>query len=138
MSATLSSNATALFVYGTLMRGSNHPMAKRLRSQSAYLGAGWTCAKLYRLGWYPAAVPAAARGSKVHGDVVRLHNPRATLAWLDAYEGCAPDRPEPHAYRRVMIPVTLNSGDKLDAWVYFYILPIHSARRLADGRFVQR
>jgi gamma-glutamylcyclotransferase (GGCT)/AIG2-like uncharacterized protein YtfP len=69
---------------------------------------------------------------------MRLHNPQATLSWLDAYEGCAPGQSEPHAYQRVIVPVTLNSGDKLDAWVYFYKLPVHSARHLPSGRFVQR
>ena len=137
--ARISSNAkNALFVYGTLMPGSRHPMARRLEAQSAYLGPGWTGAKLYSLGWYPAAIPSSTPGSRVHGDVMRLHNPQATLSWLDTYEGCAPGQSEPHAYQRVIVPVTLNSGDKIDAWVYFYKLPVHSARHLPSGRFVQR
>jgi gamma-glutamylcyclotransferase (GGCT)/AIG2-like uncharacterized protein YtfP len=137
--AGITSNAkNALFVYGTLMPGSRHPMARRLETQSAYLGPGWIGGKLHSLGWYPAAIPSSAPGSRVYGEVVRLHNPQATLSWLDAYEGCAPGQSEPHAYQRVIVPVTLNSGDKLDAWVYFYKLPVHSARHLPSGRFVQR
>ena len=137
--AGISSNGkSTLFVYGTLMPGSRHPMARRLEAQSAYLGPGWTSAKLYSLGWYPAAIPSSAPGSRVYGEVMRLHNPQATLSWLDAYEGCAPGQLEPHAYQRVIVPVMLNSGDKIDAWVYFYKLPIHSARHLPSGRFVQR
>jgi gamma-glutamylcyclotransferase (GGCT)/AIG2-like uncharacterized protein YtfP len=138
MTGVPSNGVNALFVYGTLMHGSGHPMARRLRRQSEYLGAGWIGAKLYSLGWYPGAVPSSERGARVHGDAMRLRNPAATFAWLDAYEGCAPGQPEPRAYERVIVPVTLNSGDKLDAWVYFYKLPIRSAKHLPDGRFVQR
>jgi gamma-glutamylcyclotransferase (GGCT)/AIG2-like uncharacterized protein YtfP len=138
MSETFVKPSHALFVYGTLMRGRNHPMARRLRSQSDLLGRGWIAAKLYSLGSYPGAVPAAGPASRVYGEALRLRAPAATLAWIDAYEGCAPGQPDPQDYARVVVPVTLNSGDKLNAWVYFYQLPIGAARPLANGRFVQR
>ena len=127
----------ALFVYGTLMRASGHPMAVRLQSQSLYLGPGCICAKLYKLGSYPGAVPSDKARDSVHGDVVKLLRPAATFAWLDKYEGCGAGAPEPHAYARVIAPVVLRTGERRDAWVYFYDMPVHRAWRVPHGRFLR-
>lgn len=126
---------STLFVYGTLMRKTGHEMARRLQNQSAYVGHGWINAKLYSLGRYPGAVLSEAAPYQVHGEVVRLTNPAQSLRWMDAYEGCSSDDPEPHEYERVVVPVTLLSGDTLSAWVYIYIAAISNARHVADGRF---
>ena len=124
-----------LFVYGTLMRASGHSMAARLESQSLYLGPGCISAKLYNLGSYPGAVQSDKARDSVHGDVVKLLRPASTLAWLDKYEGCGAGAPEPQAYERVMAPVVLSAGERRDAWVYFYRLPVHRARHVPHGRF---
>ncbi len=128
---------TTLFVYGTLMRASGHPMAARLGSQSLYLGPARIAASLYDLGSYPGAVPSDKARDSVHGDVVKLLRPAATLAWLDKYEGCGADAPEPQAYERVIAPVVLRAGETRDAWVYFYKMPVHRARRVPHGRFLR-
>jgi gamma-glutamylcyclotransferase (GGCT)/AIG2-like uncharacterized protein YtfP len=125
-----------LFVYGTLMPASGHPMAARLKAQSRYLGPGRIAAKLYNLGSYPGAVPSDEARDSVHGDVVKLLRPAATLAWLDEYEGCGAGAPEPHAYQRVIAPVVLSTGESLNAWVYFYKMPVHRARQVPYGRFL--
>lgn len=126
-----------LFVYGTLMRASGHPMAMRLESQSLYLGAGCIAARLYNLGSYPGAVPSDKTRDSVHGDMVKLLRPASTLAWLDKYEGCCADTAEPQAYERVIAPVVLRTGETRDAWVYFYKKPVHRARRVPHGRFLR-
>ena len=136
MADSLPGHVNALFVYGTLMPASGHAMAKRLQGQSVYLGPGWIPGRLYSFGRYPGAVRSRAPGEGIHGDAVRLRNPSASLAWIDVYEGCGQRQPEPHAYERVIVPVTLNSGELLNAWVYFYKLPIGCARYLPDGRFL--
>jgi gamma-glutamylcyclotransferase (GGCT)/AIG2-like uncharacterized protein YtfP len=126
----------ALFVYGTLMRASGHPMAMRLGSQSLYLGPGRIAARLYNLGSYPGAVPSDKARDSVHGDVVKLLRPAATLAWLDKYEGCGAEAPEPQAYERVTAPVVLRAGESLNAWVYFYKMPVHRARHISHGCYL--
>ena len=128
---------TTLFVYGTLMRASGHPMAARLECQRLYLGPARIAARLYDLGSYPGAVPSDKARDSVHGDVVKLLRPAATLAWLDKYEGCGADAPEPQAYERVIAPVVLRAGETRDAWVYFYRMPVHRARRVPHGRFLR-
>jgi gamma-glutamylcyclotransferase (GGCT)/AIG2-like uncharacterized protein YtfP len=125
----------ALFVYGTLMRETRHPMANRLLSQSRYIGPAAIRAKLYNLGSYPGAVPSDKDRDTVRGDVIRLLRPAASFAWLDDYEGCGNGSAEPHAYKRVITPAVLSTGEKLDAWVYFYVMPVRSARRIPHGRY---
>ncbi len=131
----LDTDITTLFVYGTLMRASGHPMAARLESQSLYLGPGSISARLYKLGSYPGAVQSDKARDIVRGDVVKLLRPASTLAWLDKYEGCDAGAPEPRAYERVIAPVILSAGERRNAWVYFYTLPVHRARHVPHGRF---
>lgn len=126
-----------LFVYGTLMKRSGSPMAKRLHAESAYVGPGQTPGRLYLLGYYPGLVRAERRTDCVFGDVVKLRNPVRSLRWLDSYEGCAPGDPEPRIYERVVMPVTLRSGETVTAWIYLYKGNAGRARRLPGGRFLK-
>jgi gamma-glutamylcyclotransferase (GGCT)/AIG2-like uncharacterized protein YtfP len=125
-----------LFVYGTLMPASGHPMALRLASESALLGAATMSGRLYDLGDYPGAVPSADPADRVHGMAVRLRNPATSLRWLDAYEGCGDDDAEPHAYQRVIASALLKSGQAIDAWIYYYRWPLSAARHLRNGCYV--
>ena len=129
---------TSLFVYGTLMHASRHPMAVQLRSQSLYVGQAFLSARLYDLGSYPGAVLSDKAGDRVHGDVVKLLWPVFTLAWLDDYEGCGAGALEPQSYERAIAPVAFIAGGRCNAWVYIYKMPVHHARRVPHGRFVRR
>ncbi len=131
-----SPSIATLFVYGTLLRAFGHPMGKRLQSQSRYLGAGSIEGKLYRLGWFPGVVETADPRDRVFGEVFRLVNPDRGFAWIDDYEGCGPRHPEPLPYQRVIAPVTMDSGDKVPAWVYVYKGAVSRARLIPDGRFL--
>lgn len=124
-----------LFVYGTLRRGSAHPMAHRLAMQSDFLGRGTIGGKLYSLGFYPGLAAAESQSHRVHGEVVRLRHPAFSFTWIDLYEGCGPNAPEPHDFRRVVVPVTLNSGAPVEAWVYTYLKRISAARHVPGGRW---
>ena len=122
-----------LFVYGTLKRGSAHPMAKRLVMQSAFVGEGTITGKLYSLGFYPGLALTGEERDRVHGEVVRLHNPGLSFGWMDPYEGCGPNVPEPHDFRRVVVPVAMKTGAPVEAWVYTYIKRISPARHIPGG-----
>ena len=136
MQKAKTTSANTLFVYGTLMRASGHPMAKKLQSQSCFIAKGWIAGKMYSLGSYPGVIPSSGSTDKVHGEVVRLANPAYSLAWIDDYEGCGA-APEPHAYERVSLPVRLCSGGQLEAWVYIYKYPVSKARHIPGGRFLR-
>jgi gamma-glutamylcyclotransferase (GGCT)/AIG2-like uncharacterized protein YtfP len=125
-----------LFVYGTLMGASRHPMAMRLAAECTSLGAATVCGRLYDLGAYPGALPSEAAGDRVHGEVLRLRSPAHSLRWLDAYEGCGGHDAEPHGFRRVIVGARLIAGRNVNTWIYHYQGPLDSARRLHGGRYL--
>jgi gamma-glutamylcyclotransferase (GGCT)/AIG2-like uncharacterized protein YtfP len=127
-----------LFIYGTLMLTSGHPMALRLASQSRVLGPAMAAGRLYDLGAYPGAVASNTIADRVHGFVVKLNHPARTLRWIDVYEGAGADDPEPRAFERVIAPVRLMSGRQLHAWIYYYRGALARARQLSSGRYAPR
>ncbi|HMF18078.1 MAG TPA: gamma-glutamylcyclotransferase family protein [Gemmataceae bacterium] len=106
-----------LFVYGTLRRGSVHPMAAFLAQHARLVAEGKTPGRLLELGSYPGMVEAVSSDDWVPGDVFELHDPESTLAALDRYEGC--DRSNP-LYIRRQTQVTLSTGKEVTAWYYHY------------------
>ena len=63
------------------------------------IGPGEFQGRLYDLGRYPGVVASDDPADIVHGEVYRLHDPAATLARLDQYEGCDDTAPAPTEYR---------------------------------------
>jgi len=127
-----------LFVYGTLMSGSQHPMALKLASSADHEGAARYNGRLYQVTHYPGVVASDAPDEWVFGDVFALRDPNLLLA-LDRYEGCGPDAADPPEYRRLMQTVTLESGSQvqasIQAWVYVYNWPVDNLTRIVSGRF---
>jgi gamma-glutamylcyclotransferase (GGCT)/AIG2-like uncharacterized protein YtfP len=124
-----------LFVYGTLMGQSRHPMAIRLAAESTPVASATVCGHLYNLGSYPGALPSDLPRDKVHGMVLKLHRPSHSLRWLDAYEGCGEHDTEPHSFRRVIVGARLAAGRIVNCWIYYYQGPLGNARRLHSGRY---
>lgn len=119
-----------IFVYGTLRRGSAHANAARLARESDWLGLATLGGTLYRVSWHPALV---LKGSDtVTGDLLRLHDPAASLLWLDAFESCSPDDPPPHDYRREIATVMTAAGPAT-ALVYVWNLSVDGLERIATG-----
>jgi gamma-glutamylcyclotransferase (GGCT)/AIG2-like uncharacterized protein YtfP len=114
--------ADLLFVYGTLRRGSDHPMALRLAKCATWVSAGTINGRLYRAGEYPGLVLDPG-GSLVAGDLFRLHDPAAMLAQIDTYEEAGPDFPAPQEYIRNALPIVTPTGT-VTAWVYCYNWPV--------------
>jgi gamma-glutamylcyclotransferase (GGCT)/AIG2-like uncharacterized protein YtfP len=127
-----------IFVYGTLVSAASGDMGanerKRLREASQLLGPATLQGRLYHLGRYPGAVETADPDALVHGEVMRLADPAATLAWLDAYEGIRPGDPDPEYARRIC-PVWLADGSVISAWVYLYRWSVRRGRLIANGRW---
>ena len=125
-----------LFVYGTLRQGAAHPMFQVLAAHSKPRGTGYFPGKLYDLGHYPAAIPAAEDGWQVLGEVYQLLRPETQFRELDRYEGCAPESPEPHLYIREKHLLTMKGGDRLEAWIYLFRQSLTSARQILNGDYL--
>lgn len=128
-----------LFTYGTLMRGFRVVPEWPDRVRARFAGAGQIQARLFDLGQYAAALPAESEQVVTRGEVFELTEPESAKALLDVYEGCQMLHPHQSLYLRKIVPVTMDDGRKLEAWVYFYNRPLDaSARRIASGDFRQK
>lgn len=129
------SGSSRLFVYGTLRRGFNHPVARLLARHARYLGEGRVKGRLYRIGGYPALVGARRDNEWVKGELYALDRNRWLLRRLDRYEGISAERPATAEYQRVMATVYRNDGSTIEAWAYRFRLPVHRLKRLSSGDF---
>ncbi|MHB8272486.1 gamma-glutamylcyclotransferase family protein [Bradyrhizobium sp.] len=126
-----------LFVYGTLMRGFDHPMAKLLSRSADFIGEARCQGRLYLVKHYPGLVLSGEPGDVVFGELFSLRTPEASLVTLDDYEGCDPNVASPQ-YLRQVLPVTLDDGTISEAWTYVYNRPVAKLKRIASGRFLER
>jgi gamma-glutamylcyclotransferase (GGCT)/AIG2-like uncharacterized protein YtfP len=126
-----------LFVYGTLMRGFDHPMAQLLSRSADFIGEAKCRGRLYLVKHYPGLVLSDAADDVVFGEVFRLRRPAELLREFDMYEACGENFPEPTQYVRQMLPVTLD-GAASEAWTYIYNWPVAHLTRIASGRFLER
>lgn len=127
-----------IFVYGTLMRGFDHPMSKLLSSGADFLGEASCRGRLYRVAHYPGLLHSDNADDIVFGELFRLRNVDELMAALDDYESVGPGYEPPTLYLRETIPVTLGDGTVTDAWTYIYNRPVIEATRIASGRFLSR
>ncbi|HLZ04891.1 MAG TPA: gamma-glutamylcyclotransferase family protein [Bradyrhizobium sp.] len=125
-----------LFVYGTLMRGYVHPMAKLLSANADFLGEASCRGRLYLVKHYPGLVLSDDAADIVHGELYRLREAQALLREFDMYEACGEGFPEPTQYVRQMFSVTLAGGSESEAWTYLYNWPVAKLTRIESGRFL--
>jgi gamma-glutamylcyclotransferase (GGCT)/AIG2-like uncharacterized protein YtfP len=126
-----------LFVYGTLMRGFDHPMAKRLSRSAEFCSDARCRGRLYLVKHYPGLVLSDDADDVVFGELYRLRQPEESFALFDEYEGCGPGVASPQ-YIRQLLPVTLDDGTVSEAWTYLYTRPVAKLKRIASGRFLER
>jgi gamma-glutamylcyclotransferase (GGCT)/AIG2-like uncharacterized protein YtfP len=126
-----------LFVYGTLMRGFDHPMARLLSTHADFLGSATCRGRLYLVQHYPGLLLSDASSDLVHGELFRLRAPDELLREFDMYEACGEGFPEPTEYLRRLIDVTLADGASENAWTYVYNWPVADLPRIESGRFLE-
>jgi gamma-glutamylcyclotransferase (GGCT)/AIG2-like uncharacterized protein YtfP len=126
-----------LFVYGTLMRGFDHPMARLLAANADFLGSAQCQGRLYLVRHYPGLVLSADPADIVHGELFALREPDALLREFDMYEACGEGFEEPTEYVRQVLPVTLADGAAGNAWTYIYNRPVTELPLIASGRFLE-
>jgi len=126
-----------LFVYGTLMRGFDHPMAQLLSRSADFLGDARCQGRLYLIKHYPGLVLSDDPADVVFGELYRLRTPNELLREFDMYEACGEGFAQPTEYIRQMLPVTLDDKPA-EAWTYIYNWPVTRLPRIASGRFMER
>jgi gamma-glutamylcyclotransferase (GGCT)/AIG2-like uncharacterized protein YtfP len=125
-----------LFVYGTLMRGFDHPMARLLSANADFVGEAHCRGRLYLIKHYPGLVPAGDPADAVSGELYRLRAPEPMLREFDMYEACGEGFAPPTEYVRQMLSVTLTDGSASDAWTYVYNWKVDGLPRIASGKFL--
>src|SRR5215203_4054375 len=96
-----------LFVYGTLMRGFDHPMARLLAANADFVGEARCRGRLYLIKHYPGLVPSDDPADSVFGELYRLRAVEPMLREFDMYEACGEGFAPPTEYVRQVLSVTL-------------------------------
>jgi gamma-glutamylcyclotransferase (GGCT)/AIG2-like uncharacterized protein YtfP len=127
-----------LFVYGTLMRGFDHPMARLLSRSADFLSPARCRGRLFLVKHYPGLVLSDDPADIVFGELFRLRSAAELLRELDMYEACGEGFAEPTEYVRQMLAVTSADGIEGAAWTYIYNWPVAQLARIASGRFLEQ
>jgi len=134
----VNSKPRLLFVYGTLTRGFDHPMAQLLARSADFLGEARCRGRLYLVKHYPGLVLSDDPTEVVFGELYRLHQPRELLREFDMYEACGEGFAAPTQYIRQMLPMTRDGQAAGEAWTYVYNWPVAGLPHIASGRFLER
>jgi gamma-glutamylcyclotransferase (GGCT)/AIG2-like uncharacterized protein YtfP len=126
-----------LFVYGTLMRGFDHPMSRLLSREADFEGSARCQGQLFLIRHYPGLVASDDPDDVVSGEVFVLRQPHQLLKTLDDYEQCGATFPQPNEYRREVCSITFVDGSTVEAWTYLYNWPVARMPRIASGRFLE-
>ena len=125
-------------MYGTLRLHPDHFAHDLLRGRSTFLGDATVPGRLYDLGSFPGALPAASPEDTIHGEAYRITEPEQTFSLLDEYEGCSDADPIPHAFRRDSVIATLKSGEELECAIYWFTGVPAEERRIASGDYLKK
>jgi gamma-glutamylcyclotransferase (GGCT)/AIG2-like uncharacterized protein YtfP len=127
-----------LFVYGTLMRGFDHPMAQLLSRSADFIGEARCQGRLYLVKHYPGLVLSDDPADVVFGELYRLRAADELLREFDMYEACGEGFAAPTEYIRQMLQVVRDGHSADEAWTYVYNWPVTCLPRIASGRFMER
>lgn len=120
-----------LFAYGLLRYGSDHGIAKTLRSGSEYLGKGYIFGRLYLVDTYPGAILINGK-EKVWGDVFAFDDDKL---WhlMDEFEeiGFSDE------YSRNEVQAFINDRILL-CQTYLYQRPVSKLFQITSGDFLFR
>ena len=133
----LARNKECIFVYGTLRKDSKNKMYHILARHADFVGVGTFMGKLYKIGEYPGTVPSDNPDDVVKGEVYALRDPNRVLKVLDDYEGCGQDDPSPTEFRRERVLISLENGEKINAWIYIYNRPTDGLKVIPSGDYSQ-
>lgn len=116
-----------LFVYGTLRTSIEIPVKEQIQGHVELIGEAEIKGNLYDMGGYPAAVPA--EDGVIKGEVLKITDPEKVFGALDTYEG--------YNYQRRQQEVTLPGGEKINAWVYWYVQSVEGKPRIEEKDYLE-
>lgn len=122
-----------LFAYGSLKTGFAPPEIAKTVEKLKYAGDGFVYGRLYDLGAYSGAVLGNAANGKIYGVVYEIPSEVDVLEVLDEYEGIVPHQPESSLFIRKRTAIFLESGEKIDGWIYVYNRTTESAPLIENG-----
>ncbi len=123
---------TAIFAYGTLMRGERSHGRVAPRLERTHHPARVPGASLVRIDWYPGLVLAGE--GVVYGEVFEIDDIGAALDELDPYEDFTGYEDSDSLYRRSLVRTHTNGGAIL-AWTYVFLGDVADLSVIASGRW---
>jgi gamma-glutamylcyclotransferase (GGCT)/AIG2-like uncharacterized protein YtfP len=126
-----------LFVYGTLRSAAATERSRWLAGNAQPAGSGRVSGVLFQLDGYPGLVPTSGENEWVVGELFCLTEPASFWPALDEYEKCGPADPAPHEFDRRILPVEMDDGRRLNAWVYVYCRDASEKPRIQSGDYLQ-
>ena len=124
-----------LFAYGSLRRNSQHFMARVLNGKGSFICEASVCGRLYELGEYPGSIPSDTPRDKIFGELYLLPDSPEFLEILDHFEGFDAHNPDHCEFVRKTTQVTTDSGETVDAWIYWYSGACSEERRIVSGNY---
>ena len=118
-------NKDYLFVYGTLRKNYELKLKEQISNELEFIGTAKVGATLYDLGNYPGAIKEKG---EVIGDVFFIHNLEKVFSILDAYEG--------DDFTREREWIQLESGDYVQAWIYWYNKTPEGKQKIHDTDYL--
>ncbi len=115
------------FVYGTLKQGFHNAGVIPNESVESRVPAHIEGYDMYSVGGFPAIVNGHG---VVHGEVVTIKqnaSQEQILRQVDRLEG------EGHMYRRDIVPVTLETGETEDVYVYVWLRGVENLKLVPSG-----
>ncbi len=124
-----------LFVYGTLQTGLAPAEIAHVVEALKPVADATVPGLLYDLGEYPGAILDPSSKQTISGMVLQLPDDPRILAQIDQYEGFDPSSSDTSLFVRILESVVLESGRKLECWIYVYNRDPGAASVLENGRF---
>ncbi len=123
---------SAVFTYGTLMRGERSHSLLAPRVRHTHPSALVEGASLIHIDWYPGLV--LRNGATVHGEVHELDDLPSMLQELDEYEDFAGYQTNGSLYRRSLVRARTAAGALL-AWTYVFLGDADAFPAIPSGRW---
>ncbi|MEM7658591.1 MAG: gamma-glutamylcyclotransferase family protein [Bacteroidota bacterium] len=125
-----------LFVYGTLLKGSENLMSAFVKKKSEKVGRGSIRGRLFKVDFYPGAVFDPKSPIRIKGDILKLDQVEKVLEVLDGYEGFEEGDWENSLFIRKVLPVQKDSGETLYCWVYLFHQATEPYPEIDSGDFL--
>lgn len=123
-------------MYGTLRSAVFSPVSSLIADDIRWKGDASVEGKLYDIGNYPGAIPSKGN-SIIRGELIEITDAPRILKILDRYEGCDGQHPDEAEYMRKRELVRLADGSVVEAWIYWYNLPVKGKRRIRNQDYLK-